>query len=146
MFGQSETLPDEAGDLLNFWGNQAEQLFQSDRALTSEQGLTDNMKYTITENLKRRMPVLVRTAADTYILFAYNEMEQLYSVFGTDGTRNDEWSADDYNGIVSIIDTGKYFNILRSGMYLSDEQSGSANTKTVTISLPDGYTDDRCNG
>lgn len=134
-------MPVSARELFNFWGAQASQLFQSEYALSNAVGLSDIMKAAIKENLKRRMPVLLQTAEDTYIVFSCNESGDRLSVYGTNGTRNDNWNLGNYEGKVSIIDTGRYFNLLRSGMYISDEQSGNANTKTVSVSLPDGYTD-----
>lgn len=135
LFNAFQTFSD-AQSLIDFWGNQAQQLLQSDCAVAYDPDKPNDMRDIVMENLKRRMPVLAFTSDDAYLIYSCDEDGKL-GLFGTNGKKTDGY-LQNYN--FTIIDTGKYFNILRSGMYLSDEQSGSANTKTVTISLPDGYT------
>ena len=137
LFNAFQTFSD-AQSLIDFWGNQAELLLQSDCAVAYDPDKPNDMRDIVMENLKRRMPVLAFTDADAYLIYSYDESTGKLGLFGTDGNKTDGYLQ---NYDFTIVDTGKYFNLLRSGMYLSDEQSGSANTKTVTISLPDGYTD-----
>lgn len=141
LYNAFQTFSD-AQSLIDFWGGQAEQLLQADGyTLSSEQGLTTAMRSVIAENIKRRMPVLACLDSDIYLIIAYTESNgtgsyELYSLDGSRPVTNMQLYSD-----IKIVDTGLYFNLLRSGMYISDEQSSSVNTKTVTISLPDGYTD-----
>ena len=139
LYNAFQTLSD-AQSLIDFWGNQAEQLLQSgDYILSYDKYSSEDMMKVIAENIKRRMPVLAFTDADAYLIYSYDESTGKLGLFGTDGNKTDGYLQ---NYDFTIVDTGKYFNLLRSGRYISDEQSGNANTKTVTISLPDGYTDD----
>ena len=142
-FGESDYL--DAEDMITFWGHQAYNLQETEYVLKNDRGLTGDMREVIVENLKRRMPVLVSMGPDedntsSYLITGYyDDMSGKCELTTESGGRITKDLQAESN--VKILDTGRYFNMLRGAMYIDDEQSGTANTKTVTITLPEGYTE-----
>lgn len=119
----------DAKPLLDYWGDHAQILLESDDcAVYSPQGISDEMLRIMKENLRRRMPVMLSMNDTAYLVTAFHEPDQTFDLIDASGGQHVNRSSSLYVSLpdVRLIDTGKYFNILRSGTYISDDHKGGS--------------------